>query len=80
MVNILNVLVKLVESLKATRMGTSGNNVSVAELGTKQNMQAMGAPDTLLPSWLAQEIPSSGLHQDEQERDRTWYQWSRRPA
>ena len=41
--------------LKAITKGTSGNNVSIAYLGTHEDMQAMGALDTRLPPWLAQE-------------------------
>ena len=41
--------------LKAITKGTSGNNVFIADLGTQENMQAMGALDMRLPPWLAQE-------------------------
>ena len=41
--------------LKTITKGTSGNNVFIADLGTQEDMQAMGALDTRLPSWLTQE-------------------------
>ena len=43
--------------LKAITKGTSGNNLLIADLATKYNMQEMGALDTSLLSWLAQETP-----------------------
>ena len=55
--------------IKAIAKATSGNNVFIADLGTQENMQAMGALDTRLPAWLAQE--TSEMHQDGEERDRT---------
>ena len=57
--------------LKAITKGTSGNNVFIADLGTQENMQAMGALDTRLPPWLAQETTISEIRQDGKERDRT---------
>ena len=36
-----------------------------------RNMQAMGALETRLPPWLAQETTISEMHQDGEERDRT---------
>ena len=47
--------------LKAITKGTSGNKVFIAGLGTQENMQAMGAPDTRLPSLLAQETTISEM-------------------
>ena len=43
----------------------------IADLGTQENMQAMGALDTRLPPWLAQETTISEICQDGEERDRT---------
>ena len=57
--------------LKTITKGTSGNNVFIADLGTQENMQAMGALDTRLPPWLAQETTISEIRQDGEERDRT---------
>ena len=34
-------------------------------------MQAMGAPDTRMPPWLALETSILGMRQDGEERDRT---------
>ena len=57
--------------LKAVTKGTSGNNVFIADLGTQENMQAMGALATRLPPWLAQGTTIWGMRQDEEERYRT---------
>ena len=57
--------------LKAITKGTSGNNVFIADLGTQENMQAVGALDTRLPPWLAQETTILEMRQDGEERDRT---------
>ena len=38
---------------KAIRDGTMGNNMFIADLGTKTHMQEMGALDIRLPPWLA---------------------------
>ena len=57
--------------LKAITKGTSGNNVFIADLGPQKNMQAMGALDTRVPPWLAQESTISGMRQDGEERHRT---------
>ena len=57
--------------IKAITKGTSGNNVFIADLGTQENMQAMGALDTRLPPWLAQETTISEIRQDGEEKDRT---------
>ena len=61
--------------LKAITKGTSGNNivinVFIADLGTQENMQAMGVLDTRLPHWLAQETTISKMRQDGEERNRT---------
>ena len=43
--------------LKAIIMGTSGNNVFIADLGTQENMQAMGALDERLPPWWLKRPP-----------------------
>ena len=56
--------------LSAITEGTSGNNVFIADLGTQENMQAVGALDTRLPPQLAQQTTISGLLQDGEERDR----------
>ena len=57
--------------LKAITTGTNGNNVSITDLGRQENMQAMGALDTRLPPWLAQETTISEMRQDREEKDRT---------
>ena len=49
--------------LKAITKGTSGNNLFIADLGTQENMQAMGALDTRLPPWLAQETTNSEMRE-----------------
>ena len=46
-------------------------NVFIADLGTQENMQAMGALDSRLPPWLAQETTISEMRQDGEERNRT---------
>ena len=38
---------------KAIMNGTKGNNTFIADLGTQECMQGMGAMDTRLPPWLA---------------------------
>ena len=40
-------------------MGTSGNNIFIANLSTRENMQGMGALDTRLSCWLKRP-PSEG--------------------
>ena len=57
--------------LEAITKGTSGKNVAIADLGTQEYMQAMGAQDTRLPPWLAQETTISEMRQDGEEKDRT---------
>ena len=57
--------------LEAMTKGTSGNNGFIADLGTEQIMQAVGAPDTRLPPWLAQETTILEMRQDGEERNRT---------
>ena len=51
--------------LKAIAKGTKGNNTFVADLGTKECMQEMGALATRLPPWLACEATIRDLHDDE---------------
>lgn len=41
---------------------------TIADLGTKQNMQEIGAPDTHLPPWLAHGATTSGQLQAGQHR------------
>ena len=55
---------------KAITESRSGSDVFIADLGTKQNMQAMGALSTRLPSWLAQGTTISRMLQEGEERDR----------
>ena len=50
--------------LKAITKGTNGNNVFIADLGRKENMQAIGALGTSLLGW-----PKRPLLQDREQRD-----------
>ena len=54
-------------TLKAINKGTSGNNVFTTDLGTQENMQAMGALERWVP-WLAQETTVLGMRQGGEER------------
>ena len=58
--------------LKAITKGTSGNTVFIADLGTQENMQALGALDTRLPPWLAQETTILEMRQDGEDMNRTF--------
>ena len=57
--------------LKEITKGTSGNIVFIADLGTQENMQAMGALAMRLPPWLAQENTISEMRQDGEEHRTT---------
>ena len=50
---------------------SSGNNLFIADLGTQDNTQAMGALNTHLPLWLTQDTTISGMRQGGKGRDRT---------